>query len=123
MKMKLLILSNQAKASTVGAVLGQRGINASEFCKELNQETTNRLGFKDGVLIPVKINLDDNGVYKFKVGHPTMSSLILRIGRYLSPQSIYELAKMLSAFNNDKLVLEKKCRQIIASARSQGMIL
>ena len=82
------------------------------------------LQLKDGYKIPVKLQLKENGEYTIEIGHPIISSLLLRIAKFFSPQSIYELANLWKKFQQRKTKeedMQKLCKEIIGSARSMKM--
>ena len=131
MKVQLLITSHLAKPGSVGAILGQRGLNSNEFCKRFNHESSNVLRLKDGFNYPVKLMVDEDGDYELIIVHPQMSSLLSKSARFFSLQAVYELASLCLVFEAKKTVtvtvtvtvgeLKARCQQIIGTARSVGM--
>jgi len=117
-------------APPVGPALGQQGVNIMQFCKEFNEATKQ----KDGVVLPVIINVYDNKSFDFIVKKPPVSFLLKRAANLAkaSPQAgkeiisevnkaqVLEIAKeKLSDLNTRDL--EKAVKIVEGTARSCGI--
>lgn len=61
-------------APPVGPALGQHGLNIMEFCKSFNEKTKD----KEGLLLPVVINVYEDKTFSFIVKSPPCSVLLKR---------------------------------------------
>lgn len=61
-------------APPVGPALGQHGLNIMEFCKQFNEKTKD----KEGLLLPVVINVYEDRTFSFIVKSPPCSVLLKR---------------------------------------------
>jgi len=61
-------------APPVGPALGQQGVNIMQFCKEFNEATRQ----KEGIILPVIINVYENKAFDFIVKKPPVSFLLKR---------------------------------------------
>lgn len=61
-------------APPVGPVLAQYGLNIGEFCKNFNDATKEKAGFK----LPVDVTIYEDRSYEYKVHEPPASALILK---------------------------------------------
>lgn len=100
---KLQILAGQAlPGSSIGPVLGQKGVNAIEFSKQFNESTSE---YPENWLVSVKIYVEKRKFF-FVHGDPSMSSFLKKASHLkkssgncimtpqLSVRWIYELAVM-----------------------------
>lgn len=72
-KIKLQIAGGQANpAPPVGPALGQHGLNISEFCKQFNDKTKDKMGD----IIPVEITVYEDRSYDFILKTPPAAELI-----------------------------------------------
>ena len=72
-KFKMMIPAGSANPSPpVGPALGQRGVNIMEFCKALNEKTTDTLRFK----IPVVVTVYADRTFTIETKQPPASDLI-----------------------------------------------
>ena len=72
---KLHVPGGQANpAPPVGPALGQHGVNIMEFCKQFNAKTQD----KQGITIPVEINVYADRSFSFITKTPPASVLIMR---------------------------------------------
>jgi ribosomal protein L11 len=92
----LYIYSQGADATPpLGTVLGNLGINSTNFCKEFNSFTADLPSY---IKLTVKIIILSNRTYKFEVFSPSLGSLISRLGgktveqQCISLKSIVQLA-------------------------------
>lgn len=73
-KLQLYIQAQTADAAPpLGTVLGNLGVNTVNFCKEFNSETADIPNY---LKVRVTIEIYSNRSYKFKIGKPTLGSLI-----------------------------------------------
>ncbi len=71
-------LQVQAGAATpappIGPALGQRGVNIMEFCKQYNERTKEKAGFK----LPVVITVYSDKSFSFITKQPPATALLMR---------------------------------------------
>jgi large subunit ribosomal protein L11 len=71
---KLQIAAAKATpAPPVGPALGQRGVNIMEFCKQFNEKTKDKMGFK----VPVVITVYSDKSFSFITKQPPASALLM----------------------------------------------
>lgn len=117
-------------APPVGPALGQHGVNIMQFCKEFNDATKQ----KEGIILPVIINVYENRSFDFIIKSPPVSFLVKRAANLAKASSqpgkeiigeitmkqVFEIAK-------EKLVdlntrdLEKAVKIVEGTARSCGI--
>lgn len=74
-QIKLQIPAGSANpAPPVGPALGQHGVNIMQFCKAFNDATKQ----KEGIILPVIINVYENKTFDFIVKSPPASVLLKR---------------------------------------------
>jgi len=74
-QIKLQIPAGSANpAPPVGPALGQHGVNIMQFCKSFNEATKQ----KEGVVLPVIINVYEDRTFDFIVKTPPVSFLLKR---------------------------------------------
>jgi len=74
-QIKLHVPAGQANpAPPVGPALGQHGVNIMMFCKAFNEQTKG----KDGIILPVVINVYEDKKFDFIIKSPPTSILIKR---------------------------------------------
>lgn len=117
-------------APPVGPALGQHGVNGSKFVKEFNEATK----AKDGIILPVVINVYEDKSFDFIIKTPPASVLLKRAANLakasgqtgkeiigeVTRQQVIEIAKekMNDLNTND---LEKAIKVIAGTARSCGI--
>ena len=89
-QIKLQIPAGNANpAPPVGPALGQQGVNIMQFCKAFNESTKQ----KEGIVLPVIINVYANKSFDFIVKSPPVSFLLKRAANLAkaSPQAGKEI--------------------------------
>ena len=92
-------------APPVGPALGQHGLNIMEFCKSFNEKTKDR----EGLILPVVINVYEDKTFSFIVKSPPCSVLLKRAAN---------IAKASGVPNKEKIAKIKK-EQAIEIARQK----
>lgn len=130
-QIKLQIPAGAANpAPPVGPALGQAGVNIMQFCKAFNDATKD----KEGIILPVIINVYENKSFDFIIKSPPASVLLKRaanlakasgtpgkeiIGK-VSKNKVLEIAReKLKDTNTDNL--EAVVKTIEGTARSCGI--
>lgn len=73
---KLMVAAGKATPSPpVGPALGQRGVNIMEFCKQFNERSKDKVGFK----LPVIITVYTDKSFTFETKQPPTSELIMSV--------------------------------------------
>ena len=130
-QIKLHVPAGQANpAPPVGPALGQHGVNIMLFCKSFNEQTKGR----DGIILPVIINVYENKKFDFIIKSPPTSVLIKRACNLakasgtagkekiatITREQIREIARQ--KMKDLNTVDEKVAEKIIAgTARSMGI--
>jgi len=132
---KLQVAAGQANpAPPVGPVLGQRGVNIMEFCKQFNARTQNLEKVKPGTRLPVVIAVYSDKSFTFEIKTVPATTLLKeaanieqgssnpntnKVGKVTRAQ-LEEIAKYkmpdLTAAS-----LEAAVRTLVGSARSMGI--
>uniref|UniRef100_A0AC35TNU2 Ribosomal protein L11 n=1 Tax=Rhabditophanes sp. KR3021 TaxID=114890 RepID=A0AC35TNU2_9BILA len=120
-------------APPLGPMLGQRGLNVSNFCKDFNKETGH---IKAGAVLPTRITIKPDRTYDLEICSPATTWLLKKaagiergkqlvddeVGR-LSVKHIYEIALVKS---KDKVLhgvpLKDICQQVIKTCRTMGIV-
>uniref|UniRef100_A0A0N4ZG44 Large ribosomal subunit protein uL11m n=1 Tax=Parastrongyloides trichosuri TaxID=131310 RepID=A0A0N4ZG44_PARTI len=121
-----------SSAPPLGPMLGQRGLNVANFCKEFNKDTSH---IHTGTLLPTRISIKPDRSYDLEICTPTTTWLLKKaagiergksskdeiVGK-LSVKHIYEIAKVKS---KDKVMvgvpLKDICIGIIKTCRTIGI--
>jgi len=130
-QIKLHVPGAQANpAPPVGPALGQHGVNIMQFCKQFNDQTKG----KDGLILPVVINVYADRTFTFIIKSPPSSVLLKRaanlakasgtsgkeiIGKVTRKQ-VEEIAKLKMADLNTS-DMEQAVKVISGTARSMGI--
>ncbi|KTF78454.1 hypothetical protein cypCar_00015044 [Cyprinus carpio] len=116
-------------------LLFQKGIPIGAFCKDFNEKTKE---LKEGIPLPIKINVKSDRTYDLKIGQPTVSYFLKQaagiekgagktgheIAGMVTVRAVYEIAQVKSQDDSFKLrdiSMQNIVKSIIGSARSLGI--
>lgn len=130
-QIKLYCPAGQANpAPPIGPALGQHGVNIMEFCKQFNERTKG----KEGLILPVVLNVYEDRSFSFIIKSPPCSILIKqacgiakasgvpnkeKAGK-ITKKQVEEIAKTkLKDLNTDDL--SQALKMVEGTARSMGV--
>jgi large subunit ribosomal protein L11 len=129
---KLQVKAGDANPGTVGATLGQYGVNLREFCTQFNDESLNRE--EKGTLLPVKIEINaKDRSFKMTISAPPVAQMIIKaIGCKGSGEPNRNKVGKLTQSDMDAIIEKKKeeltgvskqamMNTIAGTARSMGV--
>lgn len=117
-------------APPVGPALGQHGLNIMEFCKSFNEKTKE----KEGLILPVVINVYEDKTFSFIVKSPPCSVLLKRAANIakasgvpnkekvakITKEQVTDIARgKMADLNTDSI--EEACKIVRGTARSMGI--
>jgi large subunit ribosomal protein L11 len=119
----------------IGQALGPLGINMAQFCKEFNEKS--EALYEKNTPLRVELRAMSDRTFTFSIRSPSTAWLVMRAAAvekgptspsaeiasgYITPEVIYEIAKMKHADDNRwHLPLEGVARSVVGTARSIGI--
>uniref|UniRef100_A0A915PMV1 Large ribosomal subunit protein uL11m n=1 Tax=Setaria digitata TaxID=48799 RepID=A0A915PMV1_9BILA len=103
---KAIVKAQMATAAPpLGPILGKRGINVANFCKDFNRATSN---IKPGIPLPIRVIIKPDRTYEMEICAPTSMWLLMHaagirrgatrpreeIAGIITVKHIYEIAKI-----------------------------
>jgi large subunit ribosomal protein L11 len=133
---RLRVPSAAAKPGpAIGQALGPLGVNMAQFCKEFNEKSETL--YERDTPLRVELRAMSDRSFTFAIRSPPTAWLIKRsagvdkgpnspspdvVSGYITPEAVYEIAKMKQADDNRwHLPLEGVARSVIGTARSMGI--
>lgn len=135
---RLRVPAGSAKPGpAIGQALGPLGINMAQFCKEFNEAS--EAMYERDTPLRVELRAKSDRSYTFEVRSPSTAWLVKQAAGvtkgptnprasdnpvgYITPEAVYEIAKMKQADDNRwHLSLDGIARSVVGTARSIGIV-
>ncbi|MDP2909597.1 MAG: 50S ribosomal protein L11 [bacterium] len=116
---KIQINAGQANpAPPIGPSLAPHGINISDFCKQFNDATKDKMGFK----IPAEVTIYEDRTFTFKLKQPPASNLLKKTAGIEKGSGMPNKKKVGSITKAQlKEIAEKKMPDLNADTVEQAM--
>ena len=127
--------ANAKPGPAIGQALGPLGINMAQFCKEFNEKSESL--YERDTPLRVELRALSDRTYTFEIRSPPTAWLIKQAAQvpkgpnshtldrpsgYITPEAIYEIARIKQADGNRwHLPLEGVAKSVIGTARSIGI--